>query len=152
MRFITKCAKETFALGKRIGQLLYEGDIIALDGDLGSGKTQMVKGIARGLGITDEITSPTYTIMSQHNGRLPLYHFDVYRLEDPEQLYDIGYEEYFFDKGITVIEWSEKIRGLLPAQYMHIRILYGTDENQRIIDVEAIGPRYVEILKGLNEY
>lgn len=152
MRFITKCAKETFALGKRIGQLLHEGDIIALDGDLGSGKTQMIKGIARGLDITDDITSPTYTIVNRYNGRLPLYHFDVYRLENPEQLYDIGYEEYFFDKGVAVIEWAERIRELLPARYMHIRILYGTDENQRIIDAEAIGPRYVEILEGLNEY
>ncbi|MDK2902380.1 MAG: tRNA threonylcarbamoyladenosine biosynthesis protein TsaE [Clostridiales bacterium] len=152
MRFITKCAKETFALGKRIGQLLHEGDIIALDGDIGSGKTQMIKGIARGMDITDDITSPTYTIMNRYNGRLPLYHFDVYRLENPEQLYDIGYEEYFFDKGVAVIEWAERIRELLPARYMHIWILYGTDESQRIIDAEAIGPRYVEILEGLNEY
>lgn len=149
MRVNTYSVKETSELGRRLGQLLRAGDIVAVDGGLGSGKTVLVKGMASGLGVADEVTSPTFTIVNEYYGRIPLYHFDVYRLEDPQQLYDIGYEEYFFDQGVTVIEWAQLIRDLLPKQYLQISIDLGTSENQRVIDMEPYGDRYTDILERL---
>lgn len=149
MRVNTYSVKETSELGQRLGQLLRAGDVVAIDGGLGSGKTVLVKGMAIGLGIAEEVTSPTFTIVNEYYGRIPLYHFDVYRLENPQQLYDIGYEEYFFDQGVTVIEWAQLIRDLLPKQYLQISINVGANENQRIIDIEPHGDRYTDVLERL---
>jgi len=149
VKFISHSAEETFALGQKIGSFLSPGDIIALDGDLGAGKTQIVKGIANALDIRDDVTSPTYTIINEYEGRIPLYHFDVYRLDDIQQLYDIGYEEYLFDDGITVIEWAIKIQQMLPPQYMHIKIFYRYFDNERTIEIVAHGEHYEDILEGL---
>lgn len=106
--------KETKALGYNLGLNAKSGQIYCLKGDLGVGKTVFTKGFAEGLGITDYITSPTFTIVNEYNGRLPFYHFDVYRIGDPDEMYDIGYEEYFFGDGVCLIEWAELIEELLP--------------------------------------
>lgn len=108
--------QDTFQIGKQLGEAAEPGDIYLLEGDLGVGKTVFAKGFAKGLGIAEPITSPTFTIIQEYEeGRLPLYHFDVYRIADPEEMYELGYESYFFGKGVCLIEWASLIRELLPA-------------------------------------
>ncbi len=115
--------KDTFELGRKIGEKAGPGQIYTLDGDLGVGKTVFTKGLARGLGIREPVNSPTFTIVQEYrDGRLPLYHFDVYRIEDPEEMEEIGYDDYFFGEGVCLIEWAEKIRELLPEQVIRITI------------------------------
>ena len=120
---ITNSPEETFALGEKIGQGAKKGWIIGLCGDLGVGKTVFAKGFAKGLGITDDVTSPTFTILQVYeDGRLPLYHFDAYRIGDEEEMYEIGYEEYFFGEGVTLVEWPEMVEGLIPEEAGRITI------------------------------
>ena len=115
--------KDTFELGRKIGEKAGPGQIYTLDGDLGVGKTVFTKGLARGLGIREPVNSPTFTIVQEYrDGRLPLYHFDVYRIEDPEEMEEIGYDDYFFGEGVCLIEWAEKIRELLPEKVIRITI------------------------------
>lgn len=113
---------ETKQLGFKMGQNAKAGDIYCLRGDLGVGKTVFTKGFAEGLGIDEHITSPTFTIVNQYEGRLPFYHFDVYRIGDPDEMYDIGYEEYFFGDGVCIVEWAELIEELLPDNVCWITI------------------------------
>ena len=116
--------KETMELGERLGREACCGDIFLLSGDLGCGKTVFAKGFAKGLGIEDDITSPTFTIIHQYEGgRLPLAHFDVYRIADPDEMYAIGYEEYFFGDWVCLVEWPEMIEELIPEGAVHIHIL-----------------------------
>ena len=131
----THSFEETLHFGERVGRELQCGDVVALVGDLGAGKTALVKGIARGLGITQEVTSPTFTLVHEYaGGRLPLFHIDLYRLDNPEQALAIGIEEYLNGPGATAIEWSEKIESLLPATAIRIRITV-SDNNVRRIEV-----------------
>lgn len=134
MRRITlKSEEETTKFGFELGSSLQKGDIVALIGDLGTGKTALTKAIAWGMGITETITSPTFTIVQEYmSGRLPLYHFDVYRISDPEEMYELGYEEYFFGEGVCVIEWADLIEELLPEETKVIRLEYGAGESERI--------------------
>ena len=103
LKFHTESAEETAKIGEGLGRLLSPGDIVCLSGDLGAGKTAFTQGIARGLEVKDYVTSPTYTIINEYEGRVPLYHFDVYRLNDVEEMYELGYEEYFFGDGVVVL-------------------------------------------------
>ena len=115
--------KETFELGNKIGENAKAGMVICLDGDLGTGKTVFTKGIAEGLGITEPVVSPTFTIVQIYEeGRMPLYHFDVYRIEDVEEMEEIGYLDYFYGDGICLIEWSQLIRDILPDRVAKVRI------------------------------
>lgn len=115
MVYETMSPQETFNIGKEIGQKASPGQIICLNGDLGVGKTVFTQGFAKGLGIEENVNSPTFTIIQIYDeGRLPLYHFDVYRIGDPEEMYEIGYEEYFFGDGVCLIEWSQLIEELIP--------------------------------------
>ncbi len=119
----TNDPKDTFALGKRMGEQADAGDIYCLDGDLGTGKTVFTQGFASGLGITEPVSSPTFTIVCEYEeGRLPFYHFDVYRIEEPEEMDEIGYEEYFFGQGITMIEWASLIQEVIPQEAVWIHI------------------------------
>lgn len=119
----TYSPEETHALGKRIGQQAKPGDIYTLIGDLGVGKTVFTQGIADGLGITEPISSPTFTIVQVYEeGRMPFYHFDVYRIGDIEEMEEIGYDDYFFGKGICLIEWAELIEELIPESIIAITI------------------------------
>ena len=121
--FETFSAAETRALGKRMGERCVPGTVICLNGDLGTGKTVFTQGFAQGLGITEPVTSPTFTIIQEYyEGRLPFYHFDVYRIGDPEEMEEIGYEDYFFGEGACLIEWAELIEELLPARRTEILI------------------------------
>lgn len=130
-----------------MGKYLMAGDVVALIGDLGTGKTQLAKGLARGVGVPEEycITSPTYTIVNEYQGRIPLYHFDLYRLEGNSDLENLGYEEYFEGRGVTVIEWAEKIIHLLPAKRMEVRIGHlGNDVRE--FEVIGFGGHYCKIV------
>jgi len=116
-------AEDTFRCGQLLGEKVPAGTVICLDGDLGVGKTVFAKGVARGLGITEPVSSPTFTIVQEYReGRLPLFHFDVYRIEDPEEMYEIGYEEYFYGDGVCLIEWAERIQELIPESAARILI------------------------------
>ena len=115
--------KDTFDLGMKLGENAKPGQIVCIDGDLGVGKTVFTKGFAKGLGVEDDVVSPTFTIIQEYNdGKLPLYHFDVYRIGHPDEMYDIGFEEYFFGEGVCLIEWSNLIEELLPEDSIHINI------------------------------
>ena len=119
----THNSKETYELGFNMGKSAKAGDVYCLDGDLGVGKTVFTQGFAKGLGINEPINSPTFTIVQEyHEGRLPLYHFDVYRIADPEEMDEIGYEDYFFGKGVCLIEWASLIEELIPEHVTEIQI------------------------------
>ena len=119
----TYSADETFALGERIGRILKPGQIFTLNGDLGTGKTVLTQGVAAGLGITGPVNSPTFTIVQEYrSGRLPFFHFDVYRIDDPDEMYEIGYEDYFFSEGVCLIEWADQIRELIPEDHIDVTI------------------------------
>lgn len=142
----THSFEETVEIGKNIGNVLRSGDIISLTGDLGTGKTAFTNGIAKALGITSYITSPTFTIVNEYEGRLPLYHFDVYRISDPEEMFDIGFEEYINSEGITIIEWGEQIKEILPKEIITVNIKKNLDKglDVREIYIDFIGEKYSE--------
>lgn len=123
MIYETNSEKETFELGKNLGEQAKAGQIFCLNGDLGVGKTVFTQGFAKGLGIEENVNSPTFTIIQVYEeGRIPLYHFDVYRIGDPEEMYEIGYEEYFFGEGVCLIEWSKLIEELIPEEAINMEI------------------------------
>lgn len=138
----TNTAKETFEFGKKIGEEAKPGQVYTLIGDLGVGKTVFTQGLAEGLGIEDAISSPTFTIVQIYEeGRLPLYHFDVYRIGDVEEMEEIGYEDYFYGEGVSLIEWANLIEEILPDQYTEIRIEKDLEKgfDYRKITVTSIG-------------
>ncbi len=123
MMIETNTPKETFDFGKHLGEHAEAGTVYTLIGDLGVGKTVLTQGLAKGLNITEPVNSPTFTIVQIYEeGRLPLYHFDVYRIGDVEEMEEIGYEDYFYGEGVTLIEWANLIEDILPEHYTEIRI------------------------------
>ena len=140
--------KETERLGERLGGLVNPGDIICLIGDLGTGKTTFAKSIAKGLEVGDDVTSPTFTILHEYEGRIPFYHFDVYRIEDVIEMDDIPYEEYFYGDGVCVIEWAQLIQPILPPDYLKVQIKYVNNE-EREICFEATNEYYHKQLEEL---
>lgn len=128
MVYETHSAEETFELGRNIGMKAQPGTIICLDGDLGTGKTVFTKGVAAGIGVTEPVVSPTFTVVQIYEeGRMPLYHFDVYRIDDPDEMEEIGYRDCFYGDGITIIEWSDLIAELIPEDAVRIVITKNTD-------------------------
>lgn len=145
MEFIIDSIKQTMDLGQQLGKLVNSGDIICLTGDLGCGKTHLTKGLAKGLGIQDEITSPTFTIVNEYEGgRLKLNHFDVYRVNDPDEIEGIGFDEYIFSAAVSVIEWANYIDMLIPEEALHITMskLLDKGENYRKIVINYTDKRY----------
>ncbi|MDR5659808.1 tRNA (adenosine(37)-N6)-threonylcarbamoyltransferase complex ATPase subunit type 1 TsaE [Serpentinicella sp. ANB-PHB4] len=140
--------KETEKIAKKLGQLLSAGDILCLQGDLGAGKTTFTQSLAKGLEVEDHVTSPTFTIVQEYEGRLPLYHFDVYRIGDPLEMESIGYEEYFFGQGVCVIEWAYLIEEILPEDRLWIEMKY-VDENKREICFKYTNDYYRQIVEEL---
>ena len=140
------------AIGAKLGQLVQPGDLILLDGDLGAGKTTFTKGLAKRLGIPNNVKSPTFTLIREYRqGRLPLYHMDVYRLEDGGAE-DLGLDEYFDGDGVSVVEWSQFIADLLPTTYLRIAISRDTDaDDQRVITFKPIGEHYQRLVDQLKE-
>lgn len=123
MVFESTSSQMTFEFAKKIGQNLKSGDVLCLDGDLGVGKTVFTKGVAAGLGIKDDVSSPTFTLIQEYyGGRLPLYHFDVYRIDGPWDMDDLGYEEYFYGEGVCLVEWGSMIKELFPENTIYVHI------------------------------
>lgn len=143
--------EETKAFGIKLGKLLKSEDILCLNGDLGAGKTTLTKSVGLGLDVEEYITSPTFSLINEYKGRLWVYHFDVYRLENADDLYDLGFDDYFYGKGVCVIEWAEKIEKLLPKDRIIIDIEKGKELDERIITVRGYGNRYLDILKELEQ-
>ena len=146
----SESAEQTFAMGFAVGQQAEEGDVFALSGELGAGKTCFTGGLARGLGVGEDytITSPTFTLVNEYPGRLRLYHFDVYRLNRIGELDDLGYDEYVSGKGVVAIEWAEKIAGALPPDTVSIHFTY-VDENKRTIRISGPRKRVCDLLKDI---
>ena len=144
MRVETNSPEETFDLGRRMGADAKPGQIYTLNGDLGAGKTIFTKGMAAGLGIEEPVSSPTFTIVQEYSGgRLPLYHFDVYRIGEPEEMEEIGYDDYFFGEGVCLIEWAELIRELLPERVISVSIEKDLEKgfDYRMIHIEGMEER-----------
>jgi len=128
----TSSAKETTSLGQKIGSQLSSGDILALSGPLGAGKTTLIQGIAQGLEVKDYVTSPTFILINEYQGRLPFYHIDLYRLEDPAQIEELGLSEYFEKDGVVVIEWAERLGDLLPENAKQIKLEVSGEDKRKI--------------------
>lgn len=135
LTFYTSSAEETIELGKKIGSLLQKGDVIALQGTLAAGKTTITKGIALALGIEEEITSPTFCLISEYYGKMPLYHMDVYRLEGTEDFINLGTDDMIYGDGVSIIEWSEKIMDELPSKTIILSIT-PEEDGSRIIKID----------------
>jgi tRNA threonylcarbamoyladenosine biosynthesis protein TsaE len=146
IEIISRSAKQTMEIARLLGSKLKEGDILALSGELGSGKTCFTGGIARGLGVSEnyQITSPTFTLINEYPARCDLYHFDVYRLNGYAEFEDLGYEEYFSRGGVVVIEWAEKIAPVLPVDTFFVSFEY-IDENIRSIKIKGPKSRLKEV-------
>lgn len=138
MEYISNNVNETKKIAADFARGLKPGDVLCMRGDLGAGKTAFTQGIARGLEIDEPITSPTFTIVNEYYGRLPLYHFDVYRISDPDEMYEVGYEEYVYGDGVCVIEWPQLIEEILPKKRYEVTILkdMSVGDNYRKIIIE----------------
>jgi tRNA threonylcarbamoyladenosine biosynthesis protein TsaE len=152
MRLLSGSVAATIKIGRAIARHARKGDIVCLSGQLGAGKTVLTKGIAAGLGIAkNKLISPTFVLIREYpHARLPLYHFDLYRLNTPSDILVLGYEEYFYDDGLTVVEWAERLKYLLPAEYLKIELRIRKDK-KRLLVFEAAGSRYRRLLKEINE-
>ncbi|WP_010098010.1 tRNA (adenosine(37)-N6)-threonylcarbamoyltransferase complex ATPase subunit type 1 TsaE [Ornithinibacillus scapharcae] len=137
---------ETLSIAEKLASLLKPGDVITLEGDLGAGKTTFTKGIATGLGISRTLSSPTFTIIKEYMGRMPLYHMDVYRLEGSDE--DIGFDEYFHGDGVSVVEWAQFIEDYLPEERLDITIRY-KGEQSRVIEFVPIGEYFHNIVRQI---
>ncbi len=150
MKIISNSVKDTLKLGASFARHLKPGDIICLEGELGAGKTTLTKGIAAGLGVSKaKVTSSSFVLIRQHlEGRLALFHFDLYRLKEPGDIASLGYEEYFYGEGVSVIEWAKKLECLMPKERLMVELFYGRG-NKRIIEISGEGARYKELLKEI---
>jgi tRNA threonylcarbamoyladenosine biosynthesis protein TsaE len=150
LKLITHSPEETQELGKSIGKLALPGDIYLLTGQLGAGKTCLTQGIAWGLDIHEYTLSPTFVIMRELYGRLPLYHIDFYRLDNIAEISDLGLDDYLYGDGICVIEWAEKGQAVLPDEHLAIHISYSSD-TERSFEIKPEGKRYVKMMTQLKE-
>jgi tRNA threonylcarbamoyladenosine biosynthesis protein TsaE len=138
-RVVTRSTDETLALAGSVGELLRPGDVVSLAGDLGTGKTVFARGVARALGVTDPIVSPTFTIVREYEGRVPVVHVDVYRIDRFQELHDLGFEEVVRDDAVTLVEWGDVIDGMLPSDRLDVRLVAGVDDDARVIEIEGHG-------------
>jgi tRNA threonylcarbamoyladenosine biosynthesis protein TsaE len=135
----TRSTDETLELAGTVGELLRPGDVVALVGDLGAGKTVFARGVARALGVTEPVLSPSFTIVREYDGRTPLVHVDVYRIDTVQELHDLGFEELVRDDAVTLVEWGDMIDGLLPADRLDVRLAPGATDDERVIEIEGHG-------------
>lgn len=153
MRILSHSPQETINLGKKLSPLLKKGDVICLFGELGSGKTTFVKGLAKGLGVKSNlINSPSFVLIKEFKGRLPLFHLDLYRLKNLKEIINLGLEEYLFDDGICVIEWAERLKGTLVDKYLKIEFTFKSPE-ERLIRITQLGDsHYKKLVKTLSAF
>ncbi|RPI00636.1 MAG: tRNA (adenosine(37)-N6)-threonylcarbamoyltransferase complex ATPase subunit type 1 TsaE [Calditrichaeota bacterium] len=137
LEITSSSAEETFAFGKSLSQTLSLGDVVCLHGDLGAGKTVCIKGVCAGLGVSEHVTSPTFTLINEYRGALPVYHFDFYRIADEHEVFELGLPEYLNGDGICLIEWPDRISPLLPGKRIEIRIAWDDsfDPSTRLITI-----------------
>lgn len=147
-KYETNSTEETMGFAQKLACFLGIGDVLTLSGDLGAGKTTFVKGLAQGLHIKRNVNSPTFTIIKEYEGRLPLYHMDVYRLESGDE--DLGYDEYFDGEGITVIEWAERIANRLPKERLQVVIRKTSDHGREIL-LKPKGERFEKLCKEIDD-
>lgn len=148
---IVKTLEETQALGRYLGSLLEGGDVLALVGDLGAGKTTLTKALGQGLGVKEEMTSPTFTLIQEYEGRVPVYHFDTYRMEDPLEFLDIGGEDYLYSEGVSIIEWADLISDFLPQDHLRLEVYRESDTGRRL-EVRAFGPRSSYLKEAIEDF
>ncbi len=148
--FISHSEAQTRRLGARLAPLLQPGDVLALIGDLGTGKTRWVQGVCRGLGVTDPVVSPTFILVNEYQGRYPVYHIDLYRLNDAPETFTFGLEDYLYGYGISLIEWADRAKDLLPAEHLTIE-LYHLGETKRRVVLRPYGHRFVTLVEILKE-
>lgn len=149
LRLHTSSPEESEALGRRLGGLLRAGDVVALSGDLGAGKTVLARGIAAGAGAGGHVASPTFTFIREYHGALTIYHVDLYRLDRPQQLEDLGLDEVLDGTGLVVLEWAEKVGRLLPAEHLWITIRFGDGVDARLLEFSPQGARYRDMVRAI---
>jgi tRNA threonylcarbamoyladenosine biosynthesis protein TsaE len=135
----TRSPEETVSLAVRVGLLLRAGDVVVLSGELGAGKTVFAKGLARALGVVDEVVSPTFTLVRQYEGRIPFVHVDVYRLDRLQELHDVGFDELVGDTAVTVVEWGDRVGPLLPPDRLDVELAFTGRDDERAVTVEPMG-------------
>lgn len=138
-RVVTQSTDETLALAASVGDLLRPGDVVSLAGDLGTGKTVFARGVARGLGVVEPVVSPSFTIVREYEGRVPVVHVDVYRIDTFQELHDLGFEEVVRDDAVTLVEWGDVIDGMLPGDRLDVRLAAGDADDERVIEIEGRG-------------
>ncbi len=138
MQYVSQSVSETEAFGERLGRALHPGAVVAFTGTLGMGKTAFTRGLARGLGCRGRVTSPTFTIVNEYDGAIPLFHFDMYRLGSSDELYDIGWDDYLTRGGVCAVEWSERVADALPEDVVTVDIARGETDDARIITVSGV--------------
>ena len=149
IRLNSEQEETTYKIGFKLGTLLEPGDVICLTGDLGAGKTTMTKAISEALGVQEDVTSPTFTIIHEYSGKIPVYHFDVYRINRIEEMEDLGYEEYFYGEGVCIVEWASMIEEIIPDKRLWIHISIARDGEGRILDFQRSSPHYMRIIEEL---
>lgn len=147
-RVLTRSPEETDRLGQALGGLLRAGDVLLLQGTLGAGKTLLTQGIAKGMGISDHVTSPTFILANQYDGPLTLYHIDLYRIEATAEAIDLGLDDYFYGEGVCVVEWPERAMSAMPLEYLHVTLEH-VDENERSLTFHPKGSRYKDLIVDL---
>jgi tRNA threonylcarbamoyladenosine biosynthesis protein TsaE len=138
-RVLTRSPDETLELAGMVGALLRPGDVVSLVGDLGAGKTVFARGVARALGVTEPVVSPSFTIVREYDSRTPLVHVDVYRIDTVQELHDLGFEELVRDDAVTLVEWGDMIDGMLPADRLDVRLAPGATDDERVVEIEGHG-------------
>ena len=146
----TKGADETAAVGQAVGSQLRAGDLVVLTGDLGTGKTTFAKGVARALGVTQPVTSPTFTIVQEYDGPVPIAHVDIYRLQRVQEVHDLGLEEMLDDR-VVLVEWGDVVAPLLPPERVDVQLTIGDEPDTRTIDIVALGPDWTERRDALHD-
>ena len=151
LQLTTHSPEETQSLGRALGHVSQPGDLYLLSGPLGAGKTCLVQGLAFGLGVEEYARSPSFVLVNRYRGRLDIHHIDLYRLQEVEEVIDLGLEEYFEGDGVCAVEWPERGASIFPQEHLSIDIEYGAAENDRNIRIEAHGSRYLDLLRNLND-
>jgi tRNA threonylcarbamoyladenosine biosynthesis protein TsaE len=149
LRTTTHDAAETHALGQRLGSVLRAGDVVVLDGELGTGKTVLAKGIAVALGITDPVVSPTFTVVREYDAPTPMVHVDVYRLDHLQELHDLGFDDLVGEEAVTVVEWGDRVSAVLPNDRLRVLLEPGDGDDDRIVSIDAAGITWAERLDAL---
>ena len=149
LNLVTESPEETQRLGARLGKLAQVGDVLLLVGGLGAGKTCLTQGIAWGLDIEGYATSPSFVVVNQYQGRLPLYHIDLYRLDRLEEVIELGLDDYLYGRGVCVVEWAKKALDMLPKEHLLVEMSYLSDTSRNLV-LKPVGERYVELLSQLN--